>query len=34
MGRASWMPDRSEGNEDPGAHLVALVFASAARAAQ
>jgi dihydroxyacetone kinase len=31
VGRASWLADRSEGHEDGGAHLVALVFASATR---
>ncbi|MGI9145624.1 MAG: DAK2 domain-containing protein [Chloroflexota bacterium] len=31
VGRASWLADRSEGHEDAGAHLVALVFRSAAR---
>lgn len=31
VGRASWLADRSEGHEDGGAHLVALVLASAAR---
>jgi triose/dihydroxyacetone kinase / FAD-AMP lyase (cyclizing) len=31
VGRASWLADRSQGHEDGGAHVVALVFASAAR---
>lgn len=31
IGRASWLADRSEGHEDGGAHLVALVFGSAVR---
>jgi dihydroxyacetone kinase-like protein len=31
VGRAGWLADRSEGHEDAGAHLVALVLASAAR---
>jgi dihydroxyacetone kinase len=31
VGRAGWLADRSEGNVDAGAYLVAVVFASAAR---
>jgi dihydroxyacetone kinase-like protein len=31
IGRASWMADRSEGQVDAGASLVAVIFASAAR---
>jgi dihydroxyacetone kinase-like protein len=31
VGRAGWLADRSEGHEDAGAHLVALILASAAR---
>ncbi|MBV9898847.1 MAG: DAK2 domain-containing protein [Chloroflexi bacterium] len=31
VGRAGWLADRSEGHEDAGAHLVALLLASAAR---
>jgi hypothetical protein len=31
VGRAGWLADRSEGHEDAGAHLVAVMFASAAR---
>jgi dihydroxyacetone kinase len=31
VGRAGWLADRSEGNVDAGAHLVALIFDSAAR---
>jgi dihydroxyacetone kinase len=31
VGRAGWLADRSEGNVDAGAHLVALIFESAAR---
>jgi dihydroxyacetone kinase-like protein len=31
VGRSAWLADRSMGTEDAGAHLVALVFASAAR---
>jgi dihydroxyacetone kinase-like protein len=29
--RAGWLADRSEGHEDAAAHLIALIFASAAR---
>jgi hypothetical protein len=32
VGRAGWLADRSEGNEDAGAHLVATALAAAARA--
>jgi dihydroxyacetone kinase-like protein len=31
VGRAGWLAERSEGHEDAGAHLVALLLASAAR---
>jgi dihydroxyacetone kinase-like protein len=31
VGRAGWLADRSEGHEDAGAHLVALLLASAAQ---
>jgi dihydroxyacetone kinase-like protein len=31
VGRAGWLADRSEGNVDAGAFLVALIFDSAAR---
>jgi phosphoenolpyruvate---glycerone phosphotransferase subunit DhaL len=31
VGRAGWLAERSDGHEDAGAHLVALIFASAAR---
>jgi len=31
VGRAGWLADRSEGHEDAGAHMVAAIFASAAR---
>jgi dihydroxyacetone kinase-like protein len=31
VGRAGWLADRSEGHEDAGAHLVALILRSAAR---
>jgi len=31
VGRAGWLADRSEGNVDAGAYLVALIFESAAR---
>jgi dihydroxyacetone kinase-like protein len=31
VGRAGWLADRSQGSEDAGAHLIALLFAAAAR---
>jgi phosphoenolpyruvate---glycerone phosphotransferase subunit DhaL len=31
VGRAGWLADRSQGHEDAGAYLVALILASAAR---
>jgi len=31
VGRAGWLADRSEGHEDAGAHLVALLLASVVR---
>lgn len=31
VGRAGWLADRSEGHEDAGAHLVAVLLGSAAR---
>jgi phosphoenolpyruvate---glycerone phosphotransferase subunit DhaL len=31
VGRAGWLADRAEGHVDAGAHLIALIFASAAR---
>jgi dihydroxyacetone kinase len=31
VGRAGWLADRSEGHPDAGAHLLALIFESAAR---
>ncbi len=31
VGRAGWLADRSEGNVDAGAYLIALIFESAAR---
>ena len=31
VGRAGWLADRSEGHQDAGAHLVALILASAVR---
>lgn len=33
VGRAGWLKDRARGNEDPGARLVAIAVAAAARAA-